>query len=108
MPFSAIDFSTLKTHGLLDLYDKYRDRLIIQARTLFQHLKQISAITPTITDCELELELEFRGSSLFHDIIADACVGLTFPKATDSYWEFFVAGSIARFVVDKEWPYISI
>jgi hypothetical protein len=103
MPFSAIDFSTLKTHRILDLYDSYRDRPIAHARSLYLNLKRQSVISPSITECELELEIELPASAVFAEIIAAVCVGLSFPQPTDPYWELYVAGPIARFVVDKEW-----
>jgi hypothetical protein len=103
MPFSAIDFATLSTHGFLKIYGNYRDRLIVLARNLYQQLKVTSNIPPSVTDCELFFEFELLMSTVYADIVADLCAGIVFPTEKDQYWQIFFNGPVARYVVDKEW-----
>lgn len=105
---SAQDFATLSAHGFFYYYAKYRDRLIAHAQSLYSSLKRGGQVSPAITDCELEFEFELQISPLFADIVLDLCAGLAFPTVRDTYWDLFVAGPIARYVTDKEWPSISV
>jgi hypothetical protein len=103
MPFSAIDYATLSTHGFFNVYDNYRDRLVAHARDLYQRLERVTGIAPSISDCELLYEFQLPISGVFADIVADLTASIPFPKPQDAYWETFVAGPIARYVTDREW-----
>ena len=48
-------------------------------------------------------EYELPASTVFSDIVADLCAGMVFPTEQDQYWPIFVAGPVARYVVDREW-----
>jgi hypothetical protein len=106
--FYATDFSVLSTHGFFNDYVRFRTRLVAHARSLYVDLKNKSAIPPSITDCELELELELPASALFSEIVAELSKRAPFPGPQDSYWALFIAGPIARYVTDKEWLDISV
>jgi hypothetical protein len=68
----------------------------------------MSNIPPSVTDCELFFEVELVSTAVFADIVADMSAGIAFPSGRDPYWEIFVSGPVARYVVDKEWLDIAI
>ena len=56
MPLSAIDSIFLYTHGFFNLYDIYRDRLLVIAKGTYQRLKARSGISPSPLNCENSLK----------------------------------------------------
>ncbi len=107
MPWSTTDSIFLQTHGFFNVYDSYRDRLLVIAKEIYQRLKARSGISPDPFIFETFLEAALIRSGVFADIVADLCVKINFPGPRDPFWPDFFAGPIARFVTDREWPDIS-
>jgi hypothetical protein len=108
MPYSFVDHQLLQTHGFLDLYDKYRDRLLTIASGTYERLKKRSGIPPPPDYCEVHIEIALVSSNVFANIIVDLCSRINFPNPRDPYWLDFFAGAVARYVTDREWPDIAI
>jgi len=108
VPYSYIDDSFLRTHGFLDRYNIYRDRLIIIAKGTYEAIKKISWLAPNSGEVEIFLEFVLTGSRVFAEVVADVCANIKFPNPRDPFWPEFFAGPVARYVTDREWHDIVI
>jgi hypothetical protein len=82
MPLSATDSIFLQSHGFCNLYAKYRNRLLIIAKGIYQRMKNKSGISPDPLSCEWMLEFALINSTVFADIITDLCLQISLGLRT--------------------------
>jgi hypothetical protein len=108
MPYSLVDDGFLRSYGFFNLYDTYKVRLLKIAKHTHDTFKTITTLPPNSAEIEILLEFVLTGSSVFAEIVVDLCTNIHLANPQDPYWPEFFAGSVARYVTDREWSDIVI
>ena len=102
---TASDYAFLSSWNFRNEYPQHRDPLVQLGKDVFQLLKSIAGVAPQESDCEVLLTWALLGGKDFAAIVAN---WVNLPNPRDPYWRYFFVGAIARWMLDQEWPDISI